>query len=119
MTPEQIACKEMLAEWAGGYHHLPTVHEFGTGIAINWCQDLSTYDFDRLTYLVILAHRDAIRIDIASSGPRMVKIIAHKRRHKEDASERPRIWEWHPSLNDLADRIQIMQKSQEADHAND
>lgn len=96
----------MLAEWVGGKHHLPKVHEFGTGICINHYGDLSTYDWNRLTRLVLLAHRDFVRIEIASSGPRMVKIIAHRRKPKEDKDSQ---WQRHPSLGDLITEIKKMQ----------
>lgn len=103
MTKDQESCIETLSEWVCGRHHLPKVKEFGTGVCINYSGDLSTFDFDRLTRLVLLAHRDAVRIEIASSGPRLVRIIAHKRRHG-DRNEM-KMHEWHPSLSDLAARI--------------
>ena len=102
MTADQTFCMNMLAEWRGGHHHLPAVHEFGTGICINHHGDLSTYDLNRLTELVLLAHRDSVRIEIASSGPRMVKIIAHRRKPMVDGM---RQWERHPTLDDLINRI--------------
>lgn len=107
-TLAQTACIETLTRWVGGSHHLPRVHEFGTGVCINHSGDLSTFDFDRLTTLVLYAHRDAVRIEIASSGPRRVKIIAHKRRHKQNPEERPRMHEYHPTLADLETRIQLL-----------
>jgi len=103
-TDAQKSCYEMLSEWAGGDHHLPHVHVFGTGVCINFLGDLSTFDWNRLTRLVLLAHRDAVRIEMASSGPRMVKIIAHQRAHKPDG----RIYERHPSLTDLIAEIEKM-----------
>lgn len=99
MNEDQKYCIEMLAEWVGGHHHLPKVHEFGTGVCINFYGDLSTHDFDRLTRLVLLAHRDAVRVEISSSGPGMVKIAAHKRAHGPRLEMRS--YEWHPSLDDL------------------
>ena len=103
LSEDQERCRRFLSEWVCGDHHLPKVHLFGTGICISFSQDLSTHDFNRLTMLVILAHKYAIRIEIASSGPRMVKIIAHARKHGERKSM---IYsEWHPSLADLIDEI--------------
>jgi hypothetical protein len=100
MTEDQQFCKDMLSEWVGGDHHLPKVHGFEKGICINFCGDLSTHDGDRLTRLVLLAHRDAVRIEIASSGPRRVKIIAHRRKH--GTRETLKFWEFHPTLTDLS-----------------
>jgi len=91
---DQIFCKNMLSEWVGGDHHLPKVTEYGTGICINFYGDLSTYDWNRLTMLVLLAHRDFVRIEIGSSGPRMVRIIAHRRKPREDSDLQ---WQRHPS----------------------
>lgn len=106
LSEDQIYCKRSLAEWAGGEHHLPDVKQFGTGICINFYGDLSTYDWNRLTMLVLIAHRDFIRIEIASSGPRMVRIIAHKRAPKADGD---RQHQRHPSLNDLIEQIKKLQ----------
>jgi hypothetical protein len=94
MTEDQKFCKLVLAHWAGGEHHLPTVHLFGAGICINVSNDLATFDFDRLTRLVITAHRWAVRIEIASSGPRLIKIIAHRRSPVQTES----IYRRHPDL---------------------
>lgn len=101
MTEDQNYCEEMLALWCGGHHHLPKVYPFGSGICINFRGDLSTYDFARLTHLVLLAHKKAVRIEIASSGPGMVKIIAHRRKHDETLGVSQR----HPSLFDLVETI--------------
>lgn len=106
MSEDQQACIEMLADWACGKHHLPQVHEFGAGVCINYRGDLSTFDFDRLTRLVLLAHRDAIRIEIGGSGPGMVKIIAHRRKHG-DRKTMPH-YAWHPSLGDLIEKASIV-----------
>lgn len=114
MTDQQVQCVEMLAEWVGGFHHLPKVKEFGDGVAINFSGDLSTYDFNRLTMLVLLAHRDAIRIEIASSGPRLIKIIAHKRKPMVEGMKQ---WERHPTLADLIQDATRIERSAEAGKA--
>lgn len=97
MTEDQEFCKQVLAHWADGEHHLPTVHLFGAGICINFSNDLATFDFDRLTRLVVTAHRWAVRIEIAPSGPGMVKIIAHRRSPVQTES----IYRRHPDLEAL------------------
>lgn len=58
------------------------------------------------TRLVLLAHCYFVRVEIASSGPRMVKIIAHRRapRTPDDMQH-----ERHPSLDDLISEIRSMQ----------
>lgn len=69
--------------------------------------DLSTYDWNRLTRLVLLAHRDFVRVELASSGPRMIKICAHRRAPKTDKDTQ---CQRHPSLDDLIQEIQKMKK---------
>jgi len=107
LSKDQLYCKDMLSEWVGGEHHLPKVKEFGTGICINFSGDLSTYDWNRLTTLVLLAHRDLVRVEIASSGPRMVRVIAHRRHPREENDSQ---WQRHPSLDDLMEMIGKMKK---------
>lgn len=102
-SEDQLFCKSMLSEWVCGDHHLPHVHHFGTGICINFYGDLSTYDGSRLTTLVLLAHRDFVRVEIASSGPRRVRVIAHRRKPQEAGD---RIHQRHPSLDDLIQQIE-------------
>ena len=108
LTEDQLFCKRMLSEWVGGDHHLPKVKEFGTGICINYYGDLSTYDWNRLTRLVLLAHRDYVRVEIASSGPRMVKVIAHRSAPTTNGDKQ---WMRHPSLDDLVNEIQQMKQT--------
>ena len=104
LSPDQAFCFDALCEFMGGAHHLPKVYEFESGICINFFGDLSTYDFDKLTRIVLLAHRDAVRIEIASSGPRMIRIIAHSRQHGD--RKLMRSFDWHPSLFDLKESIE-------------
>lgn len=103
-TESQEACIALLEDFAGGRHHLPKIKEFGRGVCVNYRGDLSTFDSDKLTRLVILAHKRAIRIEIGSSGPGMVKIIAHKRQHGDRATLR--FHERHPTLMEAIPEIQ-------------
>lgn len=98
LSEDQEYCRRALSMWVCGDHHLPKVSEFGNGICINFHGDLSTFDFNRLTQLVIIAHRYCVRIEITSSGPRMVRIIAHRRSRTETS-----ITKRHPGLTALAD----------------
>ena len=95
----------MLEQWARGAHHLPTVHAFGGGVCINHYADFATTDSDKLTRLVLLAHLHSVRIEIASSGPRMVKVIAHRREPMVPGGS----WTTqHPTLEMLRDQIDKM-----------
>ena len=77
-----------------GAHHIPGrgIKEYGPGWCVNHYGDLSTFDFDKLTRLVFLAHDRCMRVEIGSSGPNMVKIIIHKRTREGSMSQR------HPTL---------------------
>lgn len=101
LTPDQQICADVLAEVFGGYHHLPRIHENGTGIAVNVHADLTTHDGNKLTELVLAAHKYAVRIGVESSGPGLVKITAYKRQHGDKRSLK--FWEYHPDLKDLSD----------------
>ena len=105
-TPDQLFCVNLLSEWAHGDHHLPNkIHTCGQGVSINHYGDLSTWDFDRLTALVVLAHKYAVRIEIGSSGPNMVRIKAHRRTHYDGVGEKC-ICKHHPTLDDLIARCE-------------
>lgn len=96
-TEDQKFCVDVLAKWLGGHHHLPAVKEWGNGVAICYAGDLSTFDFDRLTRLVILAHAKAVRIELNGAAPRYIRIIAHRRKHDPNGE----MYERHPTLDDL------------------
>lgn len=85
MTDDQWACYVFLADVFGGFHHVHhPVKEFGYGICTSVISGrLSTFDFDGLTRIVLLAHDRMIRVELQSSGPRMVKLCLHQR-HKRD-----------------------------------
>lgn len=106
-TPDQKRCLDFLSEWLGGEHHLPPVHEWGRGLCINipGCK-LSTYDFDRLTVLILLAHKRSIRVELGHSGPGLIRVICHAR----SPGTRP-IMDVHPTLDDLISRIHKMKET--------
>jgi hypothetical protein len=97
---DQQYCIRMLGDWAHGFHHLPMPKEFGRGVSIHWSQDLSTWDFNRLTTLVLLAHERCVRIEINRGNPQGITIAAHRR--KRDSKS---IYEGHPSLENLVRQI--------------
>lgn len=104
MSDDQWECYQMLADVFGGFHHVHGgLHPWGGGIALNSYQaasKLATFDFDYLTTAVILAHDRMIRFSVESSGPRMVKLVLHKRHTREgQMSER------HPTIEDAVSRV--------------
>lgn len=96
----------MLIVWAKGAHHLPRsgIHQCSQGVSINAYGDLSTFDNDSLTRLVLLAHRESVRVEIASSGPRLVKIMCHKRVSDRSQDSYSR----HPDLDELIEKATKM-----------
>lgn len=79
----------------GGEHHIPgTVKQYGNGWSVITRQELSTYDFDLLTRLVLLSHETCIRSCILQGGPGRIKIAIHRRVREGNMFER------HPTLED-------------------
>lgn len=91
---------EFFAELFLGKHHIPRggVQEWGNGWCVNYYGDLSTYDFDKLTRLVFLAHDRCVRAEVTHSGPRMVRICIWQRERQGNIAER------HPTIEEALAR---------------
>lgn len=101
MTLDQRACFDLLCRVFGGEHHLANVYACGSGIKVNMPGDrLATFDLDYLTRLVVLAHDECVRVEVAPGGPYRVKLLLHKR-----CSRSGRVNERHPTLEDAMARI--------------
>lgn len=61
-------------------------------------ENLSTYDDDKLTRLVFMAHRDAYRVHIESAGM-LMRIVINKRVLDADK----KYYERHPSIEEALD----------------
>jgi hypothetical protein len=98
-----IRVAAMLADWAGGGHHL----EMAAMEKVDWtneayirCQldtgyidgDLSTFDFDGLTRLVFLAHDYSIRVAVSPINRRSLQFLFHGRNRTGGFSQR------HPTI---------------------
>lgn len=81
MTDGQWACAKLFADVCCGFHHV--VGKFkpdGTGVRISdFAGRWSTFDFDRLTVLVVLAHDRAIRVELEQSAPGRIGFHLHFR----------------------------------------
>lgn len=96
MTDDQFECLKLLIDFYFGAHHMVTrrVKEFGKGIQYSERPSkLSTFDFDGLTRLVFMAHDRCVRVELAASGPGLVRLVLHKRHSREG-----RMSERHPTL---------------------
>ncbi len=71
-------------DWSQDYRIAVTIGKY----------DLSTYDNDRLTVLVLLAHRMAIRVAIESASPWRLRLIFSNRRREGKWHER------HPDITE-------------------
>lgn len=80
---------EFFSDFFFGDHHFPSeMKEWGNGWSMAVTQSISTYDFNHLTRLVLMAHDRCIRVEISPRGMNRMLIIIHKRvRGKESMSK--------------------------------
>lgn len=97
-TPDQRECYAMLRDTLGedARHVTP---DGGAGIRTHVVAGLATWDNDRLTRLVLLAHARCIRVAIHPSSPRQLTLLLHKRKPEGLDHER------HPSLDQAIKRV--------------
>lgn len=103
MTPDQRECYQLFCDLVGGEHHISgTVFDYGRGIKCSvYSGVLATFDSDRLTRLVVMAHDRCIRVEICTSGPGRVGIVLHKRHTREGCTSRR-----HPTMEQALATIQ-------------
>lgn len=103
MTSDQRVCYEFLCDLYLGEHHLHgKLHEWGRGIRLNThhVHSFATFDFDKLTRAVVMAHDRCIRFVIEPSGPGMLGLVCFKR-HKRDGQMSER----HPTIETAIETI--------------
>lgn len=85
-----------------GLHNVPgKIQDDGIRIFVNVpASQLSTFDFDGLTRLVVLAHDECVRASINACNPQMVRIVFHDRTGREGHQ-----YERHPTIEDAITRI--------------
>lgn len=78
MTKEKAI--KFFSEFYHGIHHFPNeLRKFGRGWYMDHYGDLATIDYNRLTILVFMAHRDAIRVEIQPTNKQHFKICIFER----------------------------------------
>lgn len=105
-NPDQDRCLAVLAELAGGEHHLFGVQTWGPGLAVEWTGDFSTFDFDTMTRAVILAHKHAVRLGVNGGKRERVVLIAHARKPGDASTQEIGFSQRHPTLHHLAGLVQ-------------
>lgn len=103
LTADQEYCKKTLAKLFNGEHHLRPVKPFGNGISMLVSEELATYDLDKLTWLVLIAHHDCVRISIEPCNVRFMRITLFRRRPEETNR-----FSKHPNLKELVERAETM-----------
>jgi hypothetical protein len=92
--------REFFAALFYGEHHITSeIKPIGRGWSITTHGDISTYDFNGMTRLVLLAHDRCIRASIDTAGMKL-RIRIHKRHTREgDMTER------HPTIEEAITTI--------------
>lgn len=97
LEPFEVRAERVLAIAFRGIHHAGNIRK-KSGVWPTWKTSvyggLATFDHDKLTRLVIAAHDHCVRVEVTSSGPRLVKILLHDRKREGGFSER------HPTIEE-------------------
>lgn len=102
-TDDQLLASYALCIVQKGYHHLGKIKADGrTGVVSSIYGNASTFDYDTLTRIVLVAHQMGVRMSVGSSGPRMIKLTAHARHSSDETEGELSFAERHPSLAHLA-----------------
>jgi hypothetical protein len=96
LSPLGADVADLLGDLACGIYHLsPEILNVAWGnptyIELRWSGDLATFDSDRLTRLVLLAHDRALRVELLPRSNRYLTMRFH-RRQRDGAG-----WERHPT----------------------
>lgn len=97
MSDDQWECAKLFADVVGGFHHVTgTFKPCGRGVKVSdFSGGWATFDYSRLTRLVVLAHDRLVRVELRPSGPNMVGFALWKRHTREGMMQ-----ERHPTMED-------------------
>ncbi len=91
---------EFFADLYCGEHHIPNkIIRYGRGWCVNDYIPMATYDFDRLTKLVVMAHDRCIRAEIYPSSGGKFKVAIWKRKREGTQSFK------HSTMEEAIERI--------------
>lgn len=107
LSPAHRRCVTVAAAISrGAVYNIPTnwsraLFEPWGGVRLTLNCELSTFDFDNLTALVLAAHQHAVRVALSGCGPRDMCLDLYPRT-AADPDLPLEIWDRHPTLGDLA-----------------
>jgi len=94
--------------WDGIYHldrstyqHERTDWSNNSYIEMVICGELATWDFNKLTRLVVLCHDKCVRLSISGASNNFLRLMFHKREREGGFSER------HPTLEYQVEQIRM------------
>lgn len=99
--PFEVRAEKLLSRVFRGMHHVSSLKKTPTYWTCSECGDMSTYDFDTLTRLVLAAHEYCCRVEIKQGGPQRLKIIVSPRIPKTDETM---IYECHPTIEQAIEK---------------
>lgn len=91
----------------GGWHHVGNKKTVQGAVVFSVWGQLSTYDFNQLTRLVLVCHAVFVRAEVTQSGPGMLKIWLSAR---EPSFPGCSFADYHPSLDDLISDAQKLKE---------
>lgn len=112
LTLFQQQAMDILGIVGGGIYNSPINWEtvdwdFGRGICVVWHGGLATYDFNKLTLLVLLCHEARIRCEIRPSSHSTLRIAMWPRQQLGNMTQR------HPNIDEA---VQSFREQLPADH---
>jgi len=87
---------DMLDAWMGT-NRFSRIRECGDGIEFCPVGDLSTWDWNQLTNVVLYAHAYRVRVELSPASPRRLRVCLHAREATGSTTER------HPGLRELVE----------------
>ena len=102
LSPLGIEVADILGQvWRGIYHLQYDLIDWSDPhhIEVNIAEGLSTWDFNRLTELVVLCHDRAVRLEIEPCNMRFVKLLFHQRGREGGMTKR------HPTMEEAVQMV--------------
>ena len=99
LSPLIEKVERIMSNVAGGLHNLESPLKCEGNCVTTKMRSLSTYDFNLLTRLVVMAHDECVRVTIKGQNPKEIKIEFWNREREGDYSQR------HPTIEEAINQI--------------